>query len=114
MAVVQNAALDVAIPSGAGPETRRAEVRYSCLRRCLVRHMAGEDNARRPAEIRDISLDGLGVELDFSAHCGTSLAVEVETRYGVRVLLAEVVYVRALWARAWHAGCRLATRLTED
>jgi hypothetical protein len=96
---------------------RRAYPRYPCNLAIFCRPVA----ARReelwwPAEVRDISVGGLGLVLLVHFEPGTILAIELEGPAAPvpRLLLARVVHARPQPGGGWFIGCELADRLRDD
>jgi hypothetical protein len=104
-----------AVPSEAGAE-RRASVRQrfewdvSCE---LTTYGVSE---RWTAQVRDISVDGLGLVLDRCLDPGIVLEVELTSRDGslAYTIVARVSHSRALGAGEWLAGCTLVGRVSEE
>jgi hypothetical protein len=68
-----------------------------------------------PAQIRDVSLGGLGLVLRRRFEAGTGLVVELpEGSGGTFTVIARVVRVRAESGGVWLHGCTFVSTLSED
>jgi PilZ domain len=68
------------------------------------------------ANVRDISLMGLGIICDRHLQPGAILAIQLQRRHaGVSgILSGTVVYCSPLQDGLWRCGCRLSRGLTDD
>jgi hypothetical protein len=95
---------------------RRASVRqrFEWDVACELTSYGSQD--RWPAQIYDISADGLGLVTDRVFESGTVLEVEFESRDGSLsyMVVARVSHCRPLEANRWLAGCSFVGRLNDD
>ncbi len=97
-----------------GGAERRTAPRFTCGLRGVCRPLVGSGGAGWPAEIRDVSAEGVGLLVNRRFECGTTLVVEVRTRRpeAPRTLLARVQRVEPDAKHGWLVGCRLAQALS--
>jgi diguanylate cyclase (GGDEF)-like protein len=90
-----------------GAHERRATPRLWCHRQALVRRQG--DALARFATVRDISAEGISLQVDCQYPINTLIIVESMVPSGL-TLLARVVHATAD-DKGWRHGCKLATRL---
>jgi PilZ domain len=109
-----------AAPPSAPPDRtdraeRRALVRFRCERACTTGRFITNTYRTLPAQLVDISPQGLGLLLDQPLPMGTRLNIEFEddtTALPIE-LLAEIVNVTAQADGSWRCGCTLVWRISE-
>lgn len=71
---------------------------------------------RWTAQVRDISVEGLGLVLDRAFESGTVLEVELASRDGTLAytVVARVSHSRPLDAGRWLVGCSFVGRVNDD
>jgi serine/threonine protein kinase len=95
---------------------RRATVRYPSNKACPCRALSTEQNATWPAELKDVSADGVGLIMKRRFEPRTVLLLEFpgSENASIRQLLIRVVRVQAASGRRWLLGCVFARRLGEE
>jgi PilZ domain-containing protein len=104
--------------SGRGP--RRVERRALVRRRfewevdCQLQSDGNPE--RRPAQVRDISADGLGLVLECPFEPGAILDVELTSRDGSLsyTVVARVTHTHQLSDGSWLAGCGFVGKLNDE
>jgi hypothetical protein len=97
-------------------QDRRAAIRYRSNKACPCRALSTEKDATWPAELKDVSADGVALVMKRRFEPRTVLLLEFQAweKACARRLLIRVVRVQALSARRWLLGCVFARRLGED
>jgi serine/threonine-protein kinase len=93
----------------------RAQERYLCPRRPVIRLMVRSTLETRKATVVNVSKQGLGLVVDGELLEGTQFALlaPCSSADDSRILSAEVVRVRAQPGATWYVGCRLITLLSD-
>jgi hypothetical protein len=95
---------------------QRAAVRYPCDVPATCRVAFANGKETWPAQVRDLSVIGLGMRVSFPFRPGTGLLVELPARNGRGpfTVLAAVVHARPQGSNAWVVGCSLERPLSEE
>jgi hypothetical protein len=97
---------------------RRAYVRFPCDREITCQTLAGlrGDQEKWLANVRDISVGGVGFVIDRRFEKGTALVIELADQASAssRILLARVARVNAHGLGTWFVGCTFTNKLTDD
>jgi hypothetical protein len=93
---------------------RRAWVRYRCQQRAVYCALPSYD--RLGADVRDLSVDGVGLVLPTTVEPDTELIIEMKTtaRRIFLTLLARVVHCTLASENEWLVGCEFITKPTEE
>lgn len=95
---------------------RRATVRYPFHQPALWRANHSQGSVCLWGQVRDISLEGVGLVLKRGLEPKTILIIELEnaSRHTTFTLEAQVVHSTLQPDGTWMTGCRLSKRLTEQ
>jgi hypothetical protein len=95
---------------------RRATVRYPFHQPALWRDNHSQGSVCLWGQVRDISLEGIGLVLKRGMKPGTILIVEFESasRQNTFTVEGQVVYSTLQADGTWRTGCLLKKRLTEQ
>jgi hypothetical protein len=94
---------------------RRATVRYPFNQPALWRASESHGSVCLWGQVRDISLEGMGLVLKRGLKPGTLLIVELENPGRQKTTLeAQVVHSTLQPDGTWHTGCTLTRRLTDE
>jgi hypothetical protein len=95
---------------------RRSVHRYASERLPLIRVLVRPSFQAYHANVRDVSVLGLGIICDRCLKPGAILAVQLQRKHaGVSgILSAQVVHSTLLPDGTWRCGCRLSRSLTDD
>jgi hypothetical protein len=112
----------VQVEAGYTPRASMAECRVSERHPCGLQTSCQPIAARAdkdykwPAEVRDISVGGVGLVLRRRFERGTGLAIEIPGPDGqiADTLLAKVVHVTTRRDGAWLLGCQFVSGLSDD
>ena len=101
---------------GVGRSDRRATIRFTSGKECPCQALSSEKDMRWPAEVKDVSADGIGLLMNRRFEPRTVLTLEIPARGQVAAhrLLVRVVRVQAMPKRRWLVGCIFAMRLGEE
>jgi hypothetical protein len=97
------------------PDQRRW-MRFPGKARASYRRVTDQDTQCWPAQVVDLSPNGIGLHVAQPLDAGTLLSLDLyaETETAARVLLGCVVRVDASPEGGWVAGCNFLRELTED
>lgn len=104
-----------ALGARSGPN-QRAAVRFPCLVQAVYTRASTSGSEPRPAEVRNVSANGIGLVLPEAVEAGTLLNVTLTGEHGGRVgsILACVVHVSHRPGADWVVGCNFIRELSED
>jgi hypothetical protein len=98
-------------PEDPPPPERRLWPRHACPATSYGRVFHPGGGRTRPARVLNLCCGGLALLLEEPFERGTTLKVELEGRYGPRMLLARVAHATAQPA-GWLVGCELVRPVT--
>jgi len=105
-------------PQSTPPIEGRVFARAACdvSTSCHPTSAWGRKDARWPASISDVSKGGVRLVLGRRFEPGAGLAIELPGDPGDEpsIVLAKVVYVRALPGGSWSLGCKFISELSDD
>lgn len=100
----------------AAPSDQRTWVRFTCALQASYRKVSGADEQTPcPAQILNISANGIGLSVEPTLKTGTLLNVDLRDKQGknVRTLLACVVHIARQADGDYSAGCNFIRVLSE-
>ena len=95
---------------------RRADPRYSCREKVCCYSLTAERYERCSARIRDVSVGGVGLELNHGFEPGSLLIIEVQSavRHLLLPLTALVIHSTMEAEGNWIVGCEFNRRLSPE
>ncbi len=98
------------------PSDERTWMRFPCSVTATYQKTPAEDSAHLPAQLLNISANGVGLEVEQSVETGTLLSLDFHPKSGKpgRTMLACVVHVTAQSSGIYALGCNFIRELSED
>ncbi len=95
---------------------QRATVRYGCAPATIGKVFVSDDHEYQPAWVVNLSLGGVGLQIQRPIELGTIILVQVRSpiNHEVRRMSAQIAHCSQVPQGEWYLGCEFIVPLTPD